>query len=75
LLINTILCKFKCMKRGVVKFINASTKFGFVIDDEDKKEYYVHIKDVSGNLIPGDAVIFELVSSNRGQRAVKVSKA
>jgi CspA family cold shock protein len=63
------------MKKGIVKFINPSTKFGFVIDDEDKKEYYVHIKDVTGSLLPGDAVTFELISSARGHRAIKVCKA
>ncbi len=60
------------MKRGVVKFFNASQKFGFITSDEDKQDYYVHIKDLPGPVKPGDRVCFELASSKRGFKAVKV---
>jgi CspA family cold shock protein len=63
------------MKHGVVRFFNESQKFGFIISDEDKQEYYVHIKDLIAPVKAGDRVTFELAASKKGFRAVKVSKA
>ena len=62
------------MKTGIVKFFNVKNKFGFVVDDESKKEYYVHIKDVVGEINQGDKVNFELLESAKGPQAVKVKK-
>jgi CspA family cold shock protein len=62
------------MKKGIVKFLNESTKFGFITCDEDQKDYYVHIKDVLIPLKAGDRVMFELQSSKKGLKAVKVQK-
>jgi cold shock CspA family protein len=62
------------MKKGIVKFINVSQKFGFIISTEDKAEYYVHVKDLLSPVKVGDAVTFELMSSKRGLKAIKVSK-
>ncbi|HIF14063.1 MAG TPA: cold shock domain-containing protein, partial [Bacteroidetes bacterium] len=31
------------MEKGTVKFFNNNKGFGFIIDDENKKEYFVHI--------------------------------
>ena len=62
------------MHTGVVKFFNNKTKFGFITDDETKKEYYVHIKHVEGVIQAGDKVFFELVPAKRGDECVKVRK-
>jgi CspA family cold shock protein len=63
------------MKKGTVKFFNPNQKFGFISCDEDKKDYYVHVKDViTSPLVAGDTVTFEIITSKRGLQAVKVSK-
>jgi len=62
------------MHTGTVKFFNAKNKFGFIVDEETKKEYYVHIKDVSGEIAQGDKVSFELVESAKGPQCAKVKK-
>ena len=62
------------MPTGTVKFFNVKNKFGFIVDDETKKEYYVHIKDVTGEINQGDKVAFELAESARGPQCAKVKK-
>jgi CspA family cold shock protein len=62
------------MHTGIVKFFNHKNKFGFVIDDETKKEYYVHIKDVSGEIKEGDRVNFELIDAPKGPQCAQVKK-
>jgi len=62
------------MRTGTVKFFNAKNKFGFVVDEETKNEYYVHIKDVSGEIAQGDKVSFELVEAAKGSQCAKVKK-
>ncbi|MHB8259129.1 MAG: cold-shock protein [Bacteroidia bacterium] len=62
------------MRTGTVKFFNQKTKFGFIIDNETKKEYYVHIKNVEGTIATSDHVSFELQAAQRGDECVKVKK-
>ncbi len=62
------------MRTGSVKFFNIKNKFGFIVDDETKKEYYVHVKDVEGEIRDGDRVSFELMDAAKGPQAVKVKK-
>ncbi len=61
------------MKKGVVKFFNPSQKFGFITCTEDNKDYYVHVKDLLVPVKQGDSVIFELLSSKKGMKAIKVT--
>ena len=63
------------MKTGTVKFFNHKNKFGFVVDDETRKEYYVHIKDVIGEINQGDKVIFELREAAKGPECASVKKS
>jgi len=62
------------MRTGIVKFFNHRNKFGFVIDDETKKEYYVHIKDVIGEIDQNDHVSFELQDAPKGPQCAQVKK-
>lgn len=62
------------MNTGTVKFFNVKNKFGFIIDDSTKKEYYVHVKDVDGEISEGDKVTFELMEASKGPQCVKVQK-
>ncbi|HXC05743.1 MAG TPA: cold shock domain-containing protein [Bacteroidia bacterium] len=61
------------MKKGIVKFFNASQKFGFITSLDDKKDYYVHIKDLLSPVKEGDLVTFEIAATKRGEQAVKVA--
>ncbi len=62
------------MRTGKVKFFNKKSKFGFIIDDETKKEYYVHAKSVEGEIQDGDIVHFELKAAKRGDECMLVRK-
>ena len=60
------------MKEGKVKFFNESKGFGFIIDDESKQEYFVHVTGVIDEIREGDAVEFELTEGKKGLNAVNV---
>jgi cold shock protein len=62
------------MRKGTVKFFNTEKKFGFIIDSDDKKEYYVHAKDLLEQVSQGDTVEYELQEFKRGLQAVGVKK-
>jgi len=60
------------MKKGTVKFFNETKGFGFIIDDESKKEYFVHVSGLIDEIKNGDAVDFELTEGKKGLNAVNV---
>lgn len=62
------------MRTGIVKFFNVKNKFGFIIDEETKKEYYVHVKDVNGEIKEGDKVSFDLTDAAKGPQCTSVKK-
>lgn len=62
------------MPTGIVKFFNQKTKFGFIIDDETKKEYYAHSKNIEDEVIANDRVTYELKAAARGEECVNVKK-
>ena len=60
------------MKNGTVKFFNESKGFGFIIEDDSKKEYFVHISGLIDEIREGDAVEFELKEGKKGLNAINV---
>ena len=46
------------MNKGTVKFFNESKGFGFISDDETKKEYFVHVTGLIDEIREGDFVEF-----------------
>lgn len=60
------------MKNGTVKFFNESKGFGFIIEDESKKEYFVHVSGLIDNIREGDVVEFELKEGRKGLNAINV---
>ena len=60
------------MSNGTVKFFNDSKGFGFIIDNESKKEYFVHISGLIDEVKEGDEVEFELKEGKKGLNAVDV---
>ena len=60
------------MNKGTVKFFNDSKGFGFIVDDESKKEYFVHVSGLIDEIKEGDEVEFELAEGRKGLNAVSV---
>jgi CspA family cold shock protein len=60
------------MNKGTVKFFNESKGFGFVVDDESKTEYFVHVTGLIDEIKEGDEVEFELEEGRKGLNAVNV---
>jgi CspA family cold shock protein len=60
------------MNKGTVKFFNDAKGFGFVIDEESKKEYFVHVSGLIDEIKEGDEVEFELSEGKKGLNAVDV---
>ena len=63
------------MKKGTVKFFNDSKGFGFIIDEEDSKEYFVHVSGLVDEIREGDSVEFDLTEGKKGLNAVDVKLA
>jgi CspA family cold shock protein len=63
------------MQKGTVKFFNESKGFGFIIDGESKKEYFVHVSDLNDQVRENDEVTFELQEGRKGLNAVNVKLA
>ncbi len=60
------------MKNGTVKFFNGAKGFGFIIEDETKEEFFVHVSGLIDEINEGDAVEFELKEGKKGMNAVNV---
>ena len=60
------------MNKGTVKFFNDSKGFGFIVEDDTNKEYFVHVSGLIDDVNEGDAVEFELKEGRKGLNAVDV---
>lgn len=62
---------------GKVKFFNEGKGFGFIISNQDEKEYFVHVSALTPGLRlnENDAVTFDVEEGDRGLKAVNVKKA
>lgn len=60
------------MQKGTVKFFNETKGFGFITDDETKKEYFVHVSGLIDEIREGDVVEYELEEGRKGLNAVDV---
>ncbi|MBL7897767.1 MAG: cold shock domain-containing protein [Crocinitomicaceae bacterium] len=63
------------MAKGKVKFFNESKGYGFIVDDETKKEHFVHISGLVDEVREGESVTFELQDGKKGINAVNVKLA
>ena len=60
------------MKKGTVKFFNESKGFGFIVEADSNKEYFVHITGLIDTVADGDEVEFELKEGRKGLNAINV---
>jgi CspA family cold shock protein len=63
------------MSKGVVKFFTEAKGFGFIIDEESKKEYFVHVTGLVDKVKENDEVEFTLEEGKKGLNAVNVKLA
>jgi cold shock protein len=59
---------------GKVKFFDSKVGWGFLIDNEDDKEYFVHYSGTLDKIKQDDQVSFELETTDRGPRAINVKR-
>jgi cold shock protein len=64
--------------QGTVKWFNSKKGFGFIIDSETKKEYFVHFSGIKMDgyktLRDNEKVNFELQESPKGMMCIDVEK-
>ncbi len=60
------------MSKGTVKFFNETKGFGFITEDDNNKEHFVHVSGLVDKIQEGDSVEFELQDGKKGLNAVKV---
>lgn len=60
------------MKTGKVKFFNESKGFGFIVDDEDGKDLFVHVSGLIDEIKNDDEVTFEVTEGKKGLNAINV---
>jgi cold shock protein len=60
------------MNTGKVKFFNETKGFGFVLSDEDQKEYFVHATGLIDKIQDNDDVVFDIEEGKKGMQAVRV---
>ncbi|MCB0510763.1 MAG: CspA family cold shock protein [Chitinophagales bacterium] len=63
------------MNKGTVKFFNETKGFGFVKDEENGQEYFVHVSGLVDSIDKDDEVTFDLQEGRKGLNAVNVKKA
>ncbi|MDO4554151.1 MAG: cold-shock protein [Lachnospiraceae bacterium] len=64
------------MNKGTVKWFNSTKGFGFITNEADGKDVFVHFTGIAGNgfksLEDGQDVTFDMEEGNRGMQAVNV---
>ncbi|BDD04837.1 cold-shock protein [Aureibacter tunicatorum] len=60
------------MNKGTVKFFNDEKGYGFVIDAQTGKEYFVHVTGLIDEVKAKDPIVFELEEGRKGLNAVRV---
>jgi CspA family cold shock protein len=63
------------MSKGTVKFFNETKGFGFIVDDETSKEYFVHVTGLIDKVKENDEVEYDLQEGRKGLNAINVKKA
>ena len=65
------------MNKGTVKWFNEQKGFGFITDESNGEDVFVHFSGIASNgfksLSDGQRVSFELTRGDRGMQAVNVT--
>ena len=63
---------FITMAKGTVKFYNESKGFGFIVDEENGNELFVHVSGLIDEIQENDEVTYEVTDGRKGPNAVDV---
>ena len=65
------------MHNGIVKWFNPTKGFGFITDEADQSEIFVHHTGINAegyrSLDDGQKVQFEVIQGDRGPQAINVT--
>jgi CspA family cold shock protein len=62
------------MKTGKVKFFNEAKGFGFIVQDDDNQDIFVHQTGLIHEIRENDRVSFDVIEGKKGLNAVKVER-
>jgi CspA family cold shock protein len=62
------------MSTGKVKFFNERKGFGFIIDDSNSQEIFVHVSGLVDKIKQDDMVSFDVTEDKRGKKAINVKR-
>ena len=60
------------MKKGTVKFFNATKGFGFIKPDDSSEDVFVHQSGLISEIQENDKVEFDVERGRKGMNAVNV---
>ncbi len=63
------------MAKGTVKFFNESKGFGFIVDQENGNELFVHVSGLIDEIKENDEVTYDVADGRKGPNAVDVKLA
>ncbi len=66
------------MSSGKIKWFNSTKGFGFIVDDDNSKDVFVHISAMKSagieSLDEGDEVTYEIEENNGKTNAINLAK-
>ena len=66
------------MSSGKIKWFNSTKGYGFIVDDENSKDVFVHISAMKSagieSLDEGDEVTYEVEENNAKTNAINLAK-
>jgi CspA family cold shock protein len=60
------------MQKGVVKFFNPEKRFGFITQDGNGEQIFVHQSGLKNQITENDKVEYDVEESPKGLRAINV---
>jgi CspA family cold shock protein len=63
------------MNTGTVKFFNASKGYGFIKNNENGQEVFVHVTGLIDQISQDDQVTYDVEVGRKGPSAINVKKA